>query len=361
MKDLIVDGRGRIRLLVLAVLAAALALTGAAKVGHAGTSTNGQLTASISVLNDQSPLVLGAPTPGGNIGYDLRVFNDPTISTNTVNHVAFSDSIGSKGTVVYINAPSTVSCSGMGTSTLSCTSAQLASGAGFDVIVLFSTDPNATAGVDTITNSGSGTYAPQSNNTSNNRTDPTKTFAFGPIDRTYGGGSGLSVDQSLTLPGDPLNTAAGFFVSNVKMPPGFLNSNNYVGVTLRNDSGVLPPSAAVACPTCQPFEVSTTIPLATTVTSPNNPFLQGGSTQAYAWSFTIQVPNGFKPTGVFHTDDSNANGAFLPNCSIVNGQPVPLTTAPGICVSGMDVNKRTNPNQVTYSGIGVANGNAWGA
>lgn len=356
MKALTMNGRAKTRLVLLLALIAALAIGGAA-AKMSSAATNGVLATNVTVLNDQDPLVLGAPTPGGNIGYDLNVSN---VSTNTVNHLAFTDTIGNKGTVVFINAPATVSCTGQGTSTLSCTSDQLPAGGAFDVIVLFSTDPKASAGVDQITNSGSGTYAPQSNNTSNNRTDPTKTFGFGPVSRTYAGGSGQSVDQSLTLPGDGLNAPGGFFVSSVKMPPGFLHSNNYVGVTLQDDSGLLPPNASVACPTCQPFQVTTTIPLATTVTSPNNPFLQGGSTSAYTWSFTIPVPNGFKPSGVFHTLDDNSGGAFLPNCPVVNNVAQPVTTAPGICVSSMTVNKKTNPNTATYSGLGLANGHTYG-
>jgi hypothetical protein len=355
MKALTGDGRAKTRLVLLLALIAALALGGAAaKISSA--ATNGVLTANATVLNDQNPLVLGAPSPGGNIGYDLSVING---STNTVNHLVFTDTIGNKGTVVFINAPANVSCSGMGTSTLSCTSVQLASGAGFDVIVLFSTDPNAVGGVDQIINTGSGTYAPQSNNTSNNRTDGTKSFTFPTVPRTYAAGK----DQSLALANDPLNTGGGFFVSSVRMPPGFLHSNNYVGVTLQNNPGVLPANASTVCPTCQPFQVQTTIPLASTVDSPNNPFLVmgvGGSTDPYTWSFTIPVPKGFKPTGVFHEDDNLANPQLLPTCQTVGGQPVPLTVAPGICVSSMTVSKGSQWT-VTYSGIGVANGYGWGS
>ena len=351
-------GVGRARLVLLIAVVAALAIGGAAaKVGQAGTGTNGVLSAAVTLVTDQSGVPL-APTPGGNAAYDLNVSNN---SINTLNHLIFTDTNGPGGTVEFFNAPATVSCSGVGTPTLSCSSAQLVSGASFDVIVVFKTDPNGTPGGAITPNAMNGTYAPQSNNTSNSRTDPTKTFqAAGPAEN-YGGGSGAVVSQSLTLPGDPLaNDSGGFFTANVKMPPGFLHSNNFVGVTLRNNSNVLPPNAAVACPSCQPFEVTTTIPLATTVTSANNPFLGGGSTQPYTWSFTISVPNGFKPQGVFHTDDNNANGAPLPSCQVVNGQPVPLTTAPGICVTGIAVNKHTSPNTATYSGIGVANGNTWG-
>src|SRR2546430_17669775 len=112
MRHLSTKGRAATRLLALAGLIAALALSGAAKVGLAGT--NGTLTHTVTVLNDQSPLILGTPTPGGNIGYDLNLNNT---STNMLNHVAFPDTIGSRGTILHVNAPPNVLFSGLGTST----------------------------------------------------------------------------------------------------------------------------------------------------------------------------------------------------------------------------------------------------
>src|SRR5438876_3767717 len=117
MRHLVRFGTGR--LVALAALVAALVVVaGAATVGHA--ATNGTLTPTVTVLNDQSPLVLGTPTPGGNIGYELKLSNEVT-NTNTLNHIAFTDTIGSKGTIVYLSASSNTTCSGFGSSTLSCT------------------------------------------------------------------------------------------------------------------------------------------------------------------------------------------------------------------------------------------------
>jgi hypothetical protein len=371
MNNLSGKGRSHARLLVLAVVITALALGGAAaSIGRAGT--NGTVTATIDkVLNDDTVnLIAGTPTPGKNIGYQFTFTNT---GTNTINHVVLNASISGTnagtpvGKVVFVSSddPNLV-CSG--TSTLTCTEAQLASLAHFTLTILFSTDPNPASG-DRIYPNFSGTYAPQSQNTTNNRTPPKSYAADNSVSvRDYTGFAGGTINhaiaQSLALPGDPLAAAAGSFVSNVTMPPGlFLHSNSYVGVTLRNDANVLPPNAATDCPTCQPFQVTTTIPLASTVTSPANPFLEGTTTKVYSWSFTIPVAKSFSPTGVFHTDDNNANGAPLPACVIdVNGQPVPLTTAPGICTLPpvLTKGKGQNPNTVTYSGIGVANGHGYG-
>ena len=70
-------------------------------------------------------LILGQPTPGGNIGYDLNLNNK---STNTLNHIVATDTVPSPATIAFFSAPAGVSCSGLGTNTLTCTSAQLSAG-----------------------------------------------------------------------------------------------------------------------------------------------------------------------------------------------------------------------------------------
>jgi uncharacterized repeat protein (TIGR01451 family) len=380
MKVFTADGRGRIRLLVLALLAAALTLTGAAKIGNAATSA-GVVVTNWHVLNDVSATILGQPSPGGNVGYDIAVANQ---GTATANHVTFSESIGAGGQVVLIPVQAGISCTGIGTTTLSCQLKQLAAGGTFHVQVLFKTPTAPTS--QTLTNTVVGTLDSQTTGPPNNR----QTDTFGPcqdgfetsstcstvngvdfVTRTYAGfNTDGTIDhafaQSLALPSDSLGTdSGGFFTANVKMPKGqFLNNNIYASVRLENTAGVLPPPVTVnPCTTCQPFEVTTIIPLAATVDTANNPFLQGSSSTPYSWSFTIPVPNGFKPTGVWHTDDLGQNGAPLPACQTdASGNPIPLTTAPGLCTLPPVVTKGKGqkPDTVTYSGLGVANGNAWG-
>jgi len=352
MRHLSTRGRATTRLLALAGLIAALALSGAAKVGLAGT--NGTLTPTITVLNDQSPLILGTPTPGGNIGYDLNLSNT---STNTLNHVAFTDTIGSTGTIAYLNAPSNVSCSGLGTSTLSCTSSQLTSGAQFDVIVLFSTDPHGTG---VITNTFAGTYAPESQNTSNNRTDPTKQFAI-TTDRNYSDTLGGFFAQSLLLPTNSngqgqlsVGGSAGQ-TSSVKMPPGFLNSNNYVGTTLQNLLGT------PGCTTCLQYQTNVTMPLAPKFQT-TSPFWTG--TIAQPFQVTIKIPggaltNGFKPSGVWHRDDTTgAVPTQLQKCTYdANNNPQPQLTTAGICIASL-VQQKPSKDVIAITWA-LSNGSYW--
>lgn len=332
------------RLAALAALVGVLALSGAAKVGLAGTT--GQLTPTVTVLNDVSALVLGTPTPGKNIGYDLNIANG---STNTLNHLEFTDTIGSNGKIVYLNAPAGVSCSG--TVTLSCTTASMAAGAQFDVIVLFQTDPNGTGTVDNILN---GTYAPASQNTTNHRTDPTKTFTQ-TTSRLYADTVNGSLAQSLSLPTDSLSAAGPGLgqTSSVKMPPGFVNSKNYVGVTLQNLTATTPPAA---CTTCLSFRTDVHMPLAVAF-STSGPFWNNLTPAPFSFSLTIPgalLPNGFKPTVLWHRDDAG-NSIALPNCADTGG--LPPTSAPGICVSSLTQNKQTK--DVFATGLALSNGSYW--
>ena len=145
------------------------------------------------------------------------------------------------------------------------------------------------------------------------------------------------------------------------MPPGFLNSKNYVGVTLRNLTGTsaTPPAA---CGTCLPFQTDVTIPLAGTFTN-TGPFYNGTSSQAYTWSVVVPgalLPSNFKPTTLWH---AGADGSgYVPNCQFdTNGNVVwvtdPPSPTPGLCLTSVTQAKKTK--DVTYSGIGVNNGSNW--
>jgi hypothetical protein len=341
------------KLAALAALFGVLVLSGAAKVGHAGTT--GELSATVTVLNDaEAGLVLGTPTPGKNIGYDLFITNG---STNTLNHLAFTDTIGNKGSIVYLNADSATSCTGFGTATLSCTSGQVAAGASFHVIVLFQTDPN---GSGTIVNTLKGTYAPGSQNTTNHRTDPTKSFNLA-TNRFYADTANGSFAQSLALPTDSLSAGGPGQSSTIKLPPGFVNSNNYVGTTLQNLSGTAAPVPPLTvCGTCLHFDSDVTIPLAKNYGT-GGPFLNA-LLQGTPYTFTIQIPgglltNGFKPSGVWHQDGAG-NIVQLTACAVdSNNNPIPLTTDPGICIASLTQLK--NSKDVVAIVLGFSNGRYW--
>jgi hypothetical protein len=337
------------RWLVFGTLLVALAvLAGAATVGRA--ATDAALTTQVTVLNDPGPLVLGTPTPGGNIGYELTLTNDPA-NTNTFNHIKFTDTIGTGGTVVYVSTSANVSCSGKGTGTLSCTSAQLASGESLNVIVIFKTPSDGTG---VVHNVWDGTYAPVG--TSNRRT-PSKSFNV-PTDRNYADSESGNLAQSLALPNDGL-AAGGSFSAAVTMPNGFLHTD-YVGVTVETISGATPPGD---CANCQGFQEKLTIPLASSF-STTGPFGDGTTTDTHYFTWQLHVdgsllPTSFKPVGVWHTDELGANGQYLPTCATdSSGHALPPTSAPGLCVSSFTT-KKNDKNYLTYYGIGVNNGSNW--
>lgn len=359
------------RWVIFAALLIALAvLAGAASVGRA--ADNGTVSAAItSVLNDDtSTLVLGAPTPGKNIGYTYSFTNT---GSNTINHLVFSVYISGSitgtpkvGAVKYFTVSDpTVSCTA-GTA-LSCTQGQLASLATFTMTVIFSTDPNATGGPngDKIYPFFTGTYSPQSLNQTNNRKQDTKTFSAdnsGSI-RNYEDPLSSTKSQSLSLPNDPLDVGSGF-TANVTMPKGFLNSRNYVGVTLQNLSGdsVTTPTL---CGTCIKFKTVVSIPLATHFTN-TGPFYDGSSTAAYTWTVFIPgslLPSGFKPTHLYHVGlDENGQPweGYLDTCPTdpVTGAFVPLKATPGLCETS--VTQKRNTKDVTYTGLGLDNGSNYG-
>jgi len=300
------------RAAVFAVLLVALAvLVGAASVGRA--ATNGVVTTKIlSVLNDTGTLVKGTPSPGKNIGYTYSIAND--VSSNTINHVRlkFWISSDSAGTTVVgavkkvLSDDATLSCSG--SPVLTCTESQLAAGGVINITVIFST--NATpASNEKIWPNFTGTYAPASQNDTNKRQDPTKTFTVDNtgFDRSYAptsfnpdGTINNTFSQSLALVDDVLGVGdTGQFSANVTMPKGFLHSNNYVGVTLQNFSGLTPP---VECKTCIGFKTVTSIPLAPDFTSASGgPFYDGSTSNSYTW--TIKIPGAVQPPGFKRSEE----------------------------------------------------------
>jgi hypothetical protein len=349
-------GTARRGVIFAALLVALAVLAGAATVGRAATDAT--LTPHVTVLNDPGPLVLGTPTPGGNIGYELNLLNADT-NTNTFNHIKFTDTIGAGGTVVYLSTTANVSCSGKGSSTITCTSAQLASGESLDVIVIFKTPTDGTGAVHNVWD---GTYAPVG--TANKRT-PSKSFNVDTA-RTYTDSASGTVDQSLALPSDGLS-AGSTFSAAVTMPNGFRNNSagaavNYVGVTVQTISGAGTPSG---CTNCQGFQEKLTIPLASSF-STTGPF---GDGHYFTWQLHVDgslLPTSFKPVGVWHEEDGggcpsnpNSPSCYLPACATdASGNPLPPTAAPGLCVSSFTTKKNAK-DYLTYYGLGVNNGSNW--
>jgi uncharacterized repeat protein (TIGR01451 family) len=89
---------------LVALAFAALAVGGAAATGHAAASPGVEAN-SFTVINNDSDKF--QPSPGGNIGYDIKVSNDN--GTSIANHVSLTETIGTgtlgtPGTLHYVSA-----------------------------------------------------------------------------------------------------------------------------------------------------------------------------------------------------------------------------------------------------------------
>jgi hypothetical protein len=337
------------RRLITLVAVAALAIGGAAVVGGAA---NGIVTPTITNLNSVNPLIAGQPTPGGNVGYDLQLTNT---SRNTINHVTLGDTNGPTNTVVYFSSPDpAVTCTGLNTPTLNCTREQFTAGSTFDITVLFKTDAGATPGA-TLTNTFSGTYDPQTPNSTNNRRNDT----FAATSSSTYAGAGVFLSQSLALPGETLSAGGSGQTSSLTMPGSFLNNLAFVGTSLQNLSGT-PAAPPASCPTCLSFKTSIEMPKAPAFGT-GGPFLDPSLT-AKPFTWTINLPgsllgHGFAPAGVWHQDD-NGNTVKLAFCARdANQNPIPPTTAPGICLTSLT---QSQPSQnIVATGIALSNGSYW--
>ncbi len=330
--------RASIGAVFLLLLTGLVALSGGATSGRAAGAPGVGITA-FTVLNDDTVnTVPGQPTPGGNIGYSITVTNN---GTSTANHLSLSETIGSTGTVVYVDAAG-ISCAAVTSppaSTLTCQVTKLDPGASFTVTVLFQTDADALPGTD-VTNTGVLAFDSQTNGQSNDKTVP-----FGAT-RTLAGGADNALSESITLRGDTLSSPGGGQSSDLTMPAlGFLNNNPFVGASLKN---VADPSP---CSGCAPFETDITIPTASSF-SDSGPFWAPPIARPFSWSLTLPgslLPKGFKLHGVFHND------TLLPLCTLgTDGTPQPTTVAPGICVATLQ--QTPNTKTITATGLALTNG-----
>jgi len=330
--------RASIGAVFLLVLTGIVALSGGATSGHAAGAPGVAITA-FTVLNDDTVnTVPGQPTPGGNIGYSITVTNN---GTSTANHLSLSETIGSTGAVVYVDAAG-ILCPAVTSppaSTLTCQVTKLDPGAAFTVTALFRTDADALPGTD-VTNNVVLAFDSQTNGPSN---DKTITAAQ---TRTLAGGSENALSESIALGGDKLSSPGGGQSSDLTMPAsGFLNNNPFVGASLKNGVDSSP------CSGCAPFATDITIPTASSFTT-SGPFWAPPVARPFAWSLTLPgslLPKGFKLHGVFH------NGALLPLCALgTDGTPQPTTVAPGICVATLHQTPSTKT--ITATGLALTNG-----
>jgi uncharacterized repeat protein (TIGR01451 family) len=293
----------------------------------------GGVSAKITVLN--------SVTPGGNVGYDVVVSNT---GNAVAKNVSFTETTGPNGKAMFFSASSPeVTCTGVGTATLTCQKANLGKGTSFKVTVLFQTDPNAASGsslVDTVTGSSSqGSFSARET-------------------RTYAANNAGATVQSLALPNDDIDAGGTGQTSGIDMPGGFVNAFPFAGTTLQNLSGAAATPPAV-CTTCLSFVTQLTIP-ATTTFNTTGPFWNGQEARPYTWTLTLPGslrPIGFFPTAVWHMDGAG-NVVQLPFCARdSHNNPLPLRTAPGICVSS--IGEAEGSRTIIATGLGLTNGSYW--
>jgi uncharacterized repeat protein (TIGR01451 family) len=311
-----------------------VALAGGAGIGQAASQPSLKFPPP-TVLNDVSTTVPGQPSPGGNIGYTVNLTND---GTSTANHISVTETI-SAGTLVYVSVTGGIACPDVSpVSTLTCSLTKLEPGASISVTTLFRTDPNALPKSDVTTNFVIG-FDSQTNGQPNRKT------LTAAQTRQIAGNADGSLAESITLHGEKLVAAGAGQTSELTMPGSFVNGIPYVGAQLLNAPDSSP------CTGCAPFKTDITIPPAS-VFNTFGPFWNGTDATPFNWKLTLPgslLPKGFKLHGVFH------DGTVLPLCALDSGgNPLPLTTAPGICVATLV--QVPNTKTITATGLALTNG-----
>jgi len=255
---------------------------------------------------------------------------------NTVNHVTFTDAVDS-GTVWGTDKAACTVTPGS-TSSFTCNVGQLAVGDSFTARFAFTAPASSTTGQ--MTNTLTGTFDPQTPNTSNHRDPVTDTFstsspaqlvATSPASiSTYG----LPNVNDGVIHTDALSLTHKQF-TQVDLPSA-LASGFGTPVRLLELPGGL-------CTTCVQYQSVITIPDSEPGSLNPNPFT---SSTPFTWSIQVDgtlLPNpGFKPVGIYH------DGVLLPFCSV---QPI---TAVPICVLTLSQDKKTKT--VYATGLATTNG-----
>jgi hypothetical protein len=340
-------GRGGLVAALVALTASLVVFAGAAATGHAAATPAVMTT--FTVLNDDGPTQPGLVTAGKNIGYEITVTNK---GSSVANHLLLTESISgaidpdpAASEPVYQRISGGISCGTISGLTVSCTLEKLDVGATVDVVVLYKTDPAAVPaqlpGPSSVTNNTVVAFDSQTNGAGNRKTltfNPTRFFAD----------ESLGLAETLSRGGnDKIDAGGPGQISSVTMPDTFVNGIAFVAAKLQNASV----KALAGCSKCPKLGTQITIPASTPFTL-SGPFYDGTTQKAFAWSLTLPgslVPNGFKLTGVYHTDSAGNVTLILP-CSDSSS---PLTNT-GICLStlGQDSSTKT----ITATGLAFTNG-----
>lgn len=283
-------------------------------------------------ISDTVPVV----TYGQTAAWRVTVTNT---GGNTVNHVTLIDALTDpvdRGTALGTDNAACTFTTGS-TSSFTCNVGQLAVGQSFTARFAFKAPDSSTTGL--MTNTLTGTFDPQTPNTSNERltdTIPTvsKQAQLVAIDPASISTYGLPNVNDGLIHTDALSLTHKQF-TQVDLPPT-LTSGFGTPVQLTEIAG------AGLCPTCVRYQSVISIPDSVPPSSPSNPF----TNNPFTWSIQVDgtlLPNGFKPAGIYH------DGQLLPFCSVQ-----PITAAVPICVLTLSQDKKTKT--VSATGLATTNG-----
>lgn len=319
--------------IVLALsVAIAAALVAGASTGRAATAFTVNLTPLIGTsVTNEIPQV----TYGGQIGYHLYVENTGDSTTTQVQIRVTSD----LATFLDTDNPN---CSGSGNQ-MTCTPAggTLKPGDTFDANLRFTAPASGTQ----VSTTASIVVAAQSvggkknNGTTLQSSDPvlTNLVAGGDKNDTF-----LRANENAATGNLNATHPQNF---GVQLPGALLGAPFGVGVSIHDQVGT------PICDTCLTSFTTLTIPAASLVSTPGNPFYDGGS-NPYSWSMSAKYPPGFQLTGVFHVEDGSTTPHAVPSCASIGGAP---TAGEPLCWDTLTQNKGTKI--VSASGLGIENGN----
>jgi hypothetical protein len=320
------------------VLAAASALTAVALVGGASTSHAATaFTVNLQPLIGSSGNEIPQVTFGGKIGYHLFVQNTGDSATQHASIVVTSN------TATFFDADNPLCGPGSTSKQMLCTppGGTLNPGDTFEVNFRF-TAPNSGTQVST---SAAISIAAQTvgGNKNKGTTLATSTPVLTNLDA-----AGVKNDTYLRK---NENATTGALTSThkqnfgVQLPPGLLFDPFGIAVSIHDELGTL-------CADCLPYFTELTVPAASDVTTPGNPFVDNTGAEPvfnpYGWSMSTRYDSSFKVDGIFHIDD-NAVFHVVPACAtLVGGGPTlddPFcwdTFAKGLSVPGPGSLKQAN-------------------
>jgi hypothetical protein len=328
------------RLGVVAVVSAAIAaaLVGGASTGRAATS----FTIALDPLIGTAGINLAIPqvSYGGKIGYHLVVTNSGDSTTQhssvvvTSDLATFADSDNASCAANPKDAHQMVCAPFGGT---------FAPGQTFDVHLRF-TAPASGVQVSTfasISVAAKTVGGPDNNGTTVAKTPPLPTNIVAGTDKsdTY-----IRANENAGTGNLSTSHPQNF---NVQLPTTLFGAPYGVALSIHDNVGT------PICGTCLTSFTTLTIPVASLLTTPGNPFYDGiNPNRPYSWSMNAQFPAGFKLTGIYHLEDGAFAPDLVPSCASIGGGP---TAGDPLCWDTRVQNKSTK--LIESTGRGLENGN----